>query len=76
VALLQSVLEGITLNKTSRLRFISENVIDENVVNYHTQTYEFEVHLDDMLGETERVFGEFEKLNIYGNLVKSLRKQQ
>jgi hypothetical protein len=70
--LLQSILEGCRLNKTSRLRFISENIIDENVVNYHTQTYEFDVYLDDMLSETERVFGEFERLNIFGSLTKKL----
>ena len=73
--LLQSILEGTTLNKTTRLKFISEDIIDERVVNYHTQTYEFEVHLQDMLGDVERIFGEFERLNIFGNLVKSFRNK-
>lgn len=66
--LLQSILEGCTLDKTSRLKFISENPIDEPVVNYHAQTYEFEVYLKDMLADSERIFGEFERLNIYGSL--------
>ncbi|MDR2683906.1 MAG: hypothetical protein LBB53_00815 [Prevotellaceae bacterium] len=66
--LLQSVLEGCMLDKTSPLRFVSENIIDGQVVNYHTQTYEFECYLEDMLGDSERIFGEFKKLNIYGKL--------
>lgn len=72
--LLQSILEGCTLNKTTQLKFISENSIDEQVVNYHTQTYEFEVYLADMLNDIERSFGEFERLNIFGSLVKKLPK--
>jgi hypothetical protein len=72
--LLQSILEGVRLDNTSAIKFVSENVIDEQVVNYHTQTYEFEVFLNDMLGDTERVFGEFERLNIFGSLVKRLPK--
>jgi len=66
--LLQSILEGCILDKTSRLKFISENPIDEPVVNYHSQTYEFEVYLQDMLVDSKRIFGEFERLNIYGSL--------
>ncbi len=70
--LLQDILEGCKLDKSSQLRFISENIIDEQVVNYHTQIYEFEIYLDDMLGNAERIYGEFERLNIFGNLVKKL----
>ena len=72
--LLQSILEGSRLGDTTQLKFVSENIIDEQVVNYHTQTYEFEAHLSDMLGDNERVFGEFERLNIYGTLYKMLKK--
>ena len=73
--LLQSILEGCRLDKTSRLKFISENAVDEQVVNYHTQTYEFEAFLQDMLSnDAERIFGIFEQLNIYGSLVKTLPK--
>ena len=72
--LLQSILEGCTLNKTTQLKFISENIIDEQVVNYHSQTYEFEAYLSDMLGDTEYILGEFERLNIFGSLVKKLPK--
>ncbi len=70
--LLQSILEGCTLNKTTQLKFISENSIDEQVVNYHSQTYEFEVYLKDMLGDVGYISGEFERLNIFGSLVKKL----
>ena len=59
----RSLLEGCRLDKTSRLKFISENVVDEQVINYHTQTYEFEAFLQDMLrNDTERIFGKFERL--------------
>ncbi|MCL2328454.1 MAG: hypothetical protein FWC39_08065 [Bacteroidetes bacterium] len=71
--LLQHILEGCMLDKTSQLKFISENIIDEQVVNYHTQTYEFEVYLKDMLGDFERIYGEFERLNIFGSLVKNYK---
>lgn len=67
--LLQSILEGCTLGETTQLKFISENTIDEPVVNYHSQTYEFEAYLQDMLSDSKRIFGEFERLNIYGSLI-------
>ena len=66
--LLQSILEGCTLNKTTPLKFISENIIDEPVINYHSQTYEFEAYLGDMIQEIETTYGEFERLNIFGSL--------
>jgi hypothetical protein len=66
--LLQSILEGCKLDKTTQLKFVSENTIDEPVVNYHSQIYEFEAYLEDMLGDVKRILGEFERLNIYGNL--------
>ena len=66
--LLQSILEGCKLDKTTQLKFISENIIDEPVVNYHSQTYEFEAYLEDMLSDMKRILGEFERLNIYGSL--------
>ena len=66
--LLQQILEGSKLGKTSPLKFIMESITDEPVINYHTQTYEFEAHLHDMITDIEHVFGEFERLNIYGKL--------
>jgi hypothetical protein len=67
--LLQSILEGCRLDKSTPLRFVSENIIDESVINYHSQTYEFEASLDDMITDTSQIFGEFEQLNIYGSLL-------
>ncbi|MDR0364241.1 MAG: hypothetical protein LBH92_04405 [Bacteroidales bacterium] len=67
--LLQQILEGSKLGKTSPLTFISENVIDESVINYHIQSYEFEAYLGEMLpDDIPAIFGEFERLNIYGSL--------
>jgi hypothetical protein len=70
--LLQKILEGERLHKTSPLRFVSENIIDEPVINYHSQIYEFEAYLDDMLSNVSQIMGEFEKLNIYGNLINKV----
>jgi hypothetical protein len=66
--LLQSILEGARLGKTTPLKFISENPVDAPVINYHTQTYEFETYMQDMVDNAEYIFGEFERLNIFGNL--------
>lgn len=71
--LIQGILEGKTLGKTTPLKFISENIIDEKVINYHTQTYEFEAYLGDMMQETETIWGEFERLNIFGSLKNRLK---
>jgi hypothetical protein len=69
--LLQKILEGCRLGKSTPLKFISENPVDESVVNYHTQTYEFESYIQDMIDDNPAVIlGEFEKLNIYGSLRK------
>jgi hypothetical protein len=67
---LQSILENCRLAGSTPLRFVSENTIDEAVVNYYSQTYEFEVYLSDMLPDIATTTGEFEKLNIYGALTK------
>lgn len=71
--LLQSILEGSRLGKSTPLRFVSETLIDEPVTNYHIQTYEFEAYLEDMLADTAYLLGEFERLNIYGNLALKKR---
>lgn len=67
--LLQKILEGSKLGKTTSLNFVTENIIDAPVINYHLQSYEFEAYLSDMLPEDiPIVLGEFERLNIYGSL--------
>lgn len=68
---IQEILEGCMLGNSSQLKFITEDVIDVPVVNYHTQTYEFEIALIDLIGDNpEQILGEFERLNIYGSLLK------
>lgn len=69
---IQQVLEGCKLGKTTSLKFVAENIIDVPVVNYHTQTYEFEAWPADMIGDIDVISGEFERLNIYGSLRKNL----
>jgi len=70
--LIQQALEGCKLGKTSSLKFVSENIIDVPVVNYHTQTYEFEAFPVDMIGDIDIILGEFERLNLYESLRKNL----
>lgn len=69
---LQEILEGCKLGDTKPLRFDSENSIDEQVTNYHQQSYEFEANLSSMIGDPVAIFGEFERLNIYGSLVSDV----
>lgn len=69
---LQEVLENCKLGNTKPLRFDSENSVDEQVTNYHQQSYEFEVDLSNMIGDPVAIFGEFERLNIYGSLINEL----
>ena len=70
--LIQQTLEGSKLGKTTSLKFVSENIVDVPVINYHTQTYEFEAFPVDMIGDIDLILGEFERLNIYKNLRKNL----
>lgn len=69
--LIQDIIEGRSLGKTSVLKFLTEGVVDIPVANYHTQSYEFDAHLHDMIGNIEEIKGEFERLNIYQSLLKS-----
>ncbi len=72
--ILQEILEDTSLTHTSRLKFINESPIDEPVINYHTQSYTYDVYLKDMIGENpSEILGFFEKVNIYGSL-KNHRK--
>lgn len=67
--LIQEVIEGRQLGNTKPLTFIEEHPIDESVINYHVQTYEFEAYLPDMISDNPaQIIGEFERLNIYGSL--------
>jgi hypothetical protein len=70
--LIQQTLEGCKLGKTTGLKFVSENIVDVPVVNYHTQTYEFEAFPVDMIGDIDVILGEFERLNLYERLRKNL----
>jgi hypothetical protein len=72
--LLQSILEGKTLGKTSSLEFLSQVPIESPVVNYCVQDWQFLAYLPDMLGEVEITLGEFQRLHIFGTIVKSLYK--
>ncbi|MCF8337895.1 MAG: hypothetical protein K9I74_07920 [Bacteroidales bacterium] len=65
---LQEILENSRLGKTTALRFVSEDIIDVPVVNYHSQTYQFEAYIADMMDKASEILGEFETLNIFGSL--------
>ena len=69
--LVQQILEDSTLGKTTKLVFGNEEPIEIPVINYHTQTYSFDAFLSDMMGNIEETLGQFEALNIFGN-IKSL----
>lgn len=69
--LIQQIIEGSHLGKTTALKFINEGIVDVPVANYHTQTYEFEAYPADMIGDITKIYGEFERLNIYQSLLKN-----
>lgn len=69
---LQSILENAYLGKTTPLKFITEEPLDIPVVNYHTQMYEFNAFLADMIGNPTGIIGQFETLNIFGSLYSKL----
>lgn len=72
--IIQKMLEGKPLGKTTPLKFISENIIDAPVVNYHTQIYEFEAWLDDLAGTPEEIeYGMIELLKLQGKLLSKLQ---
>jgi hypothetical protein len=69
--LIQKILEGYSLAKGTPLKFISENIIDAPVINYHTQTYEFETYLESLEDTPENIeFGIIELLKLQGKLVQ------
>lgn len=72
-AAIQKILEGKPLGDTTPLKFISENIIDAPVINYHTQVYEFEAWPDDLSGTPEEIeFGMIELIKLRGNLYNKL----
>lgn len=71
--LLQEILEGSKLGNTTPLKFVSEDIVDAPVINYHTQTYEFETHLANIIPQyPEQIYGKFEALNIFSSLVNKV----
>lgn len=72
--IIQDLLEGNRLGNTTALKFISENIVDVPVVNYHNQVYQFEANLEDLAGTPEEIeYGMIELLRIQGKLVDHLR---
>lgn len=72
--IIQKLLEGNPLGRSTGLKFISENIIDAPVVNYHTQIYEFEAYLDDLAGTPEEIeYGMIELLKLQGKLLSKLQ---
>lgn len=70
---IQQILEGYRLDSTSPLKFQDEQMIDTEVNNYHTQSWQFEAYLTDMIGDDPTaILGMFETLNIYGSLTSKL----
>jgi len=70
---IQKMLEGKRLGNTSPLKFISENIVDAPVINYHSQIYEFEAWLDDLAGTPEEIeYGMIELLKLQGKLLLKL----
>lgn len=69
---IQEILEGCKLGSTSALKFQDEQMIDAEVNNYHTQSWQFEAYLSDMIGNPTEILGIFETLNIFGTLTNKL----
>ncbi len=69
---IQEILEGCRLGSTSALKFIDEQMIDAEVNNYHTQSWQFEAFLSDMIGDPVAILGMFESLGIYETLTNKL----
>jgi hypothetical protein len=69
---IQEILEGCKLGSTSALKFQDEQMIDAEVNNYHTQSWQFEAYLSDMIGNPTEILGMFETLNIFGTLTNKL----
>ena len=72
--IIQEILEGNRLGNTTALKFISENIVDAPVINYHNQVYQFECNLEDLAGTPEEIeYGMIELLKLQGKRVDHLR---
>jgi hypothetical protein len=69
--IIQQLLEGCKLGATTALKFVTEGIVDVPVINYHTQSYEFNAYPGEMMGDIDYIFGEFERLNIYKTLLQN-----
>jgi hypothetical protein len=65
---LQEILEGQRLGKTTPLKFLTEDIIDVPVVNYHSLSFEFEAFIADIMNNPADVLMQFETLNIFGSI--------
>lgn len=77
--IIQKILEGNPLGRSTALKFVSENIIDAPVINYHTQVYEFEAYLDDLAGTPEEIeYGMIELIKLrskfYDKLSETLQE--
>lgn len=65
----QELLEGSRIASSKPILFLNESPVDDSVVNYHLQTYEFESYNKDLIGDNpSQILGFFEELNIFGSL--------
>ena len=71
--IIQDLLEGNRLGNTSALKFISENIVDAPVINYHNQVYQFEAYLEDLAGTPEEIeYGMIEFIKLKGRLTNHI----
>lgn len=71
--IIQDLLEGNRLGNTSALKFMSENIVDAPVINYHNQVYQFEAYLEDLAGTPEEIeYGMIEFIKLKGRLTNHI----
>lgn len=71
--IIQDLLESNRLGNTSALKFISENIVDAPVINYHNQVYQFEAYLEDLAGTPEEIeYGMIEFIKLKGRLTNHI----
>lgn len=71
--IIQDLLEGNRLGNTSALKFMSENIVDAPVINYHNQVYQFEAYLEDLAGTPEEIeYGLIEFIKLKGRLTNHI----
>lgn len=66
---IQELIEGCSIGGSKPVVFNTEIPVDDPVVNYHTQQYQFESYIKDLVGDNpQKILGYFENLNIFGSL--------